>query len=181
MSRRKAFAIRKPCGRIARSDSASSELMPPTELRRLLDAAKVGLRDSAWATEIGRLHLVGKVSATQFAAAKKWEQIVSNYSVACQSPRAPITKSLDPHGGQPADPDSEAGTREVRRHERATVAYLDGLNALRLAGSAAEHAIESICIRDSAPVGLAELNALRTGLQSLASHWSARRKATAQR
>jgi len=181
MSRRKTFAIRKPCGRIARSDSASSELMPPTELRRLLDAAKVGIRDPMWATEAGRLHLTGKISALQFTAAKKWAQIIANYSIACQSPRPPTTVSFDPSGGQSADPDSEAGTREARRHERASAAYLDGRNALRLAGAAAESAIDSVCIRDQAPVGLAELNALRTGLQSLASHWSARRKATAQR
>ena len=100
MSRRKHLAIRKPSGRISGTGNLASELLPPTELRRLLDAAKVGLRDSAWATEIGRLHLVGKVSATQFAAAKKWEQIVSNYSVACRAdyqiarpPRWPANRS----------------------------------------------------------------------------------------
>ena len=175
MSRRKPMAIRNPCGRISRSDH--QELLAPTQVRRLLDAAAAGLRDALWSTMLGRIHLAGKITAAQFAAGKRWAELVSDYSTACQSPRAPQTVLFDAKGGTPADPDSEKGAREAPRHERAVARYLEGRHALRLAGPHAECVVTSVCISDHAPAVFDELNALRAGLQSLSAQWSARRKA----
>jgi hypothetical protein len=175
MSRRKHLAVRSPCGRISRS--ANPELMSPAEVHRLVSAAQAGLRDPVWSSEIGRLHLQGKITSSQFAAAKRWSALVAAYSDACCSPRPPQTMSLDAAGGTSADPDSATGIREARRHERSVESYLEGRTALRLAGSAAERVVDSVCVQDRAPAGLHELDALRTGLQSLSTWWSARRKA----
>ena len=177
MSRRKHLAIRKPGGRIYSYGSPPSELLSPTEVRRLVDGAAMGLKDSTWSSTLGRLHLTGKINASQFAAGKRWAELVSNYAEASQGPRQPRTKPLDAIGGASADPDSEKGAKEARRHERATANYREGRHALRLAGSEAERVVESVCVQDQALAGFDELGVLRTGLQSLSTWWSARRKA----
>jgi hypothetical protein len=76
----------------------------------------------------------------------------------------------------PVDCDSVMGEREARQHQRAVLDYLSGRNSLRLAGSAAERAVESVCVHDQAPAGWSELEALRCGLQALSALWTARRK-----
>ena len=113
MSRRKHLAVRSPCGRISRS--ANPELMSPAEVHRLVSAAQAGLRDPVWSSEIGRLHLQGKITSSQFAAAKRWSALVAAYSDACCSPRPPQTMSLDAAGGTSADPDSATGIRMSER------------------------------------------------------------------
>jgi hypothetical protein len=143
MSKRKPLAIRKPCGRI--STRGTVELLPPTQIRRMVDAAASGMRDALWASQLGRLHLAGKLNASQLAAGKRWTELVANYAEASQAPRPPRTKPLDNADGTSIDPDSIAGAKEARRHERATADYLDGRHALRLAGSAAERVVDSVC------------------------------------
>jgi len=175
MSRRKPLARRGSTGRIIHN--RDPELLPPTEVRRLVEAASVGLRDSIWCSMLGRIHLTGRITPSQFAAGKRWAGLVANYATACQAPRPPKTLPLDAKGGTPADPDSAAGVREARRHERVAAAYLEGRHVLRLAGHEVERVVDSVCVQDRAPAGLHELDALRTGLQSLSTWWSARRKA----
>ena len=178
MSRRKHLAARGSTGRIiSRRDP---ELLGPNEVRRLVDAAANGLRDSVWCSMLGRMHLTGKITSAQFAAGKRWTTLVADYALACQAPPPPRTRSLDASGGTPADPDSAAGVREARRHERAAAAYLEGRHVLRLAGAAAERVVDSVCVQDQAPAGLHELDALRAGLQSLAAWWFAKRRSAAR-
>ena len=176
---RKVLAPRKPCGQLKR-EPRDSRPLAPIQVRRLLDAAAEGLRDPLWGSMIGRLHLNGKISSAELATAKHWARIVANYSAACCSPRPPRTVPLDAIGGTPVDPDSATGERGVRRHERASAAWLEGRNALRLAGRDAERVVDSVCARDCALAGFGELNALRAGLQALAALWSAKRKASAR-
>ena len=103
MSRRKHLAVRKPCGRIARK--ADPELLDPLRVRRLVDASVAGLRDSLWATTLGRLHLTGKLSASEVAAGVRWASLVADYDAACQSPRPPRSAKLEPGAtGQSLDP-----------------------------------------------------------------------------
>ena len=131
-------------------------------------------------TAVGRLYLDGKLSSVEFATAKRWAELVANYSIACRSPPPPRTLSLDAIGGTPIDPDTTTGEREMRRHERASADYLAGRNALRLAGLEAERVVDHVCARDQALAGFGELSALRAGLQALAALWSAKRKACAR-
>jgi len=177
MSRRKHLALRKPCGRLR--PAKDLELLSPTETRRLLDAAAAGLRDQPWGTAVGQLYIDGRITSSQFAAAKRWAAIVADYSIACRSPPAPRALSFDTPGGSPIDPDSEKGERERLRHERATALYLEGRHALHLAGLEAERVVDHVCARDQALAGFYELSALRAGLQALSTLWSDRRKARA--
>jgi hypothetical protein len=134
MSRRKVLAHRnRASGRVI---APTDELLSPTEARRLIDQAAVGLKDATWSTMAGRLYLYGKLGASEYSAAKRWCALTSEYSTACQSPRQPQSLSLEIMGGTPADPDSDAGQREARRHERASAAFLEGRNTLRLGGAA---------------------------------------------
>jgi hypothetical protein len=179
MSRRKTFAVRNASGRIRQSPQGI-ELLSPTETRRLIDAAKSGLRDQVWGSVIGRLYANGKLTAAQFGAAKRWSALTADYSVACRSPSSPRTLSFDYIGGRPTDPDTDAGITEAKRHKRATTDYLEGRNALRLAGRGVESAIDNICVADLVPAGLDEFSALKAGLEALATLWTAKRKAGAR-
>jgi hypothetical protein len=177
MSRRKFMAHRAPCGRASRA--GLTELLPPTEIRPLFDAAMTGLRDPLFGTMLGRIHLAGKISRAEFAAGKRWAELTTEYNVSCQGPRPPQTVALDHAGGTSADPDSSTGRREVKRHARASAAYANGKHALRQAGFAAELAVEEVCINEGAPAGFEQLQALQVGLRALSEFWlsSAKRKA----
>ena len=129
---------------------------------------------------LGRLYLGSKITSSEYAAGKRWRELVANYSIACRSPSPPRTLSLDAVGGMPTDPDTATGAKEVARHERASAAYLEGRHVLRLAGPDAERVVDDVCARDCALAGFGELNALRAGLQALAALWSAKRKASAR-
>ena len=172
------LAIRKPCGRLRHDPH--SQLLSPTEARRLFDAASTGLRDPIWATMLGRLYRDGKIISSQFAAGKRWCELTANYSVACRSPSPPRSLSLYAIRDMPIDPDTATGAQEVARHERASAAYIEGRHVLRLAGRDAERVVDDVCARDCALAGFGELNALRAGLAALAALWSAKRKASAR-
>jgi hypothetical protein len=181
MSRRKPLAPRKPSGRVySYATTRDTALLSPTQVRRMVDAAGAEARDPLWATMIGRIYLAGKLSATEFAAGKRWSELVASYSIACRSPRPPTTISFDEPGGSGLDVDSPRGECEVIAHERINAAWLAGRNALRLAGRDAERVVDHVCARDCALAGFGELNALRAGLQALAALWAAKRKASAR-
>ena len=57
--------LRHPGGSIKQKPSES---MSPAEVRRLAEQASLGLRDAVWSTQLGRIHLAGKVSALEFSA-----------------------------------------------------------------------------------------------------------------
>jgi hypothetical protein len=166
MSKRKHLAARTPNGRLARR--VADTMMPPTQIKRLLDAAADGLRDGMWGSSLGRLYLTQKISAGELSAGQHWAMLVTEYSQACRSPKPPSTVQLEKLGGSSIDPDSEQGVLEVERHEKISARYLAGRNALRIAGGAAERAVTTTCELDQAPAGFEELNALRDGLRALA-------------
>ena len=174
-SRRKSLARRSPTtGRILHSKD--SELLSPTEARRLIDLASAGLRDAIWSTTAGQLYARGKIAASEYAAAKRWCELCSEYDDACQGPRAPRTASLEVTNGSSVDPDTLTGIKEAKRHERATLNYLEARDALRLSGATAERVVTSVCIAGELPAGITELNALRNGLRALSAQWHSRRK-----
>jgi hypothetical protein len=59
MTRRKVVGRRTACGQLVRS---AGELMSPTEIVRLREAAGVGLKAQIWASQVSRLHLTGKIT-----------------------------------------------------------------------------------------------------------------------
>src|SRR5258708_3705449 len=104
MSRRKPLARRGSTGRIIAPKD--NELLSPTGARRRMNMAAVGLKDCIWSTMAGHLFRRGKIAASEYAAAKRWCALTSDYSTACQSPHQP--RSISPGGvvgGTPADVD----------------------------------------------------------------------------
>ena len=176
MSRRKHLATREPNGRV----KPATSLMSPTQVRRLVDLAAAETRHQALGSMLGRIYLSGKISATEYAAGTRWRDIAVNYSISCRGPRPPRTISFDAPGGSPTDPDSESGAQEVKLHEQANRAWIEGRNALRLAAGRAEEVVDAVCVRECAPCGYAEYTALRDGLQALSILWSGKRKARAR-
>lgn len=168
MSRRKALARREPNGRIQRDPP----LPPPSEVRRLRDAALSGMRDPTWGTELGRLYLVGKITATMYAAGKRWGEMASLYSQALQSP-CPDPKAIcfDRSGGTSPDPDSHEGRREARRHERAVTSFIDAHAALKTHSAGSEIVVRSMCERNEMLPGHESLLRLTGGLSVLAGFW----------
>ena len=173
MTRRKALVSRYPNGQPRRGPP---ELMSPTESRRLMDAAKSGLKDPIWGTSLGWLHLSGKITATQFAAGKRWKELARDYSITSQSPKQPQSAKLAPDGGTPADPDSPRGLREARRHSQIIHQYLGALEILKHASLPVRRAVREVCELRQMTTGEDDLRALRAVLNVLAIWCSAGEK-----
>jgi len=162
------MAKREPNGRIQREP----QLPPPSEVRRLRDAALSGMRDPTWGTELGRLYLVGKITATMYAAGKRWGEMASQYSQALCSPSPdPKAVCFDRSGGESPDPDSYEGRREARRHQRAIASFIDAHAALQTNQPGSERLIRSMCERNEMLLGHESLLSLSRGLSELAGFW----------
>lgn len=179
MSRRKTMAQREPNGRAQREQP----LPAPAEVRRLRDAALSGMRDPLWGTEIGRLYLAGKITATMFAAGKRWAELAASYGQALQSP-APDPKaiSLEHTGRASIDPDTPEGRREARRHARAVQSFIDAHAAITASadrGRRIAGIVRDVCERGNLVVGHQNLIDLSRGLSLLAAFWGLDKSAPA--
>ena len=175
MPPRKTLARREPNGQTKRSlrESAGPS---PTEISRLRDAALAGMKDPIWGTQLGILHLSGKLTNAQLAAGKRWAELARDYSTAQQSPKPPRSAALEASAGSAADPDSAKGAREARRHSQIVHGYLGALEALKRTGEIPRLAVRDVCEFNLFPVGSFQLAALRTGLQGLAAWWAGEKK-----
>lgn len=174
MSRRKHMAKREPNGRAQRDPQHS-----PSEIKRLRDAALAGMRDPLWGTEIGRLYLSSKITATMFAAGKRWAELATQYSQALCSPSPdPRAVNLDRSGSHHVDPDSPEGRREARRHARAVASFIDAHAALKSHNTASERLVRATCERGQTIAGHADLLFLASGLDRLAAFWGLDKSAT---
>lgn len=175
---RRGLRPRTPTGALSRAGRERE--LPPTQVKRLRDAALAGLRDPEWGTELGRLYLAGTISASMYAAGKDWREKAARYIKTLD--HFPVrTLPMDGRGGSaPADPDSEAGAAQARREAGAMERFFEAHHVLLSSGRLAERAVRHLCERDQGPCGMAELIALRNGLSALADHREAqsRRKRT---
>jgi hypothetical protein len=145
--------------------------MAPTELRRLVDAAKLGLKDAQWGTQLGLLVLSGKITATQYTAGKRWSELARDYGSAIGGPRQPRSAGMELGQGETVDPDSLRGRREALRHVKAAETYQAAAAALGLMGKPARVAVVDVCEQGLAPLGVYDMAALQTGLTALVKHW----------
>jgi hypothetical protein len=130
------------------------------------------MRDPTWGTELGRLYLVGKITATMFAAGKRWGELASSYSQALCSPSPdPKAVCFDRSGGESPDPDSYEGRKEARRHERAVASFIDAHAALVTTSAASERIVRTVCERNELLLGHESLLSLVRGLDALAGFW----------
>ena len=173
MPPRKPLARREPNGKPQRHrDSGPS----PTEISRLRDAALAGMKDPIWGTQLGILHLSGKLTNSQLAAGKRWAELARDYSTAQQSPKPPRSVALEASGGSAVDPDSAKGVKEARRHSQIIHGYLAALETLTRTSALARAAVVLVCEQDAHPT-LPELVALKSGLDALTAFWNgAKRK-----
>ena len=169
-TRRKNLVTREPNGRAKRSPLP--RMLAPSEVRRLRDAAMVGLRAAEWGSSLGWLYIHKRIDDRQYAAGRLWCEIMRDYGAAIQGPRQPKTANLDPTGGTSADPDSDTGHREARRH----VIWINmgeaGSKRLKSTGEPVRRVVMAVCEQDQIPAGMAELIQLRKGLDVLAALWS---------
>jgi hypothetical protein len=170
MAKRKTMAKREPNGKPSRAlADRSTPSTSPAESRRLRDAALTGMRQAEWGTQLGRLFLAHKITSEHYQAGQRWSERAGLYRQALDCPAAdPRAMDFDKRGGEPIDPDSEQGKREVKRHIRAAASFVDTHAALLECGSRVVATVRSVCERDEAPVGHQGLLDLSTGLQRIA-------------
>lgn len=176
MARRKPKSIvpvREPNGRFLRSVEAIIDASPPNEARRLRDAACAGMAAPEWGTELGRLFLAGKIGPRLFETGKRWAGLVAAYHHATGAPPEAPNASVFAQSGKrrDADPDSEAGLRQVTRERQIIAATEEALAILSACGRGRERAVRAVCEHNIAPVGERGMTNLLIGLGFLAQHW----------
>jgi hypothetical protein len=157
---------RTPSGQLSRAGRQRE--FPPTQVKRLRDAAMAGLRDAEWGTELGRLYLEGTITAAMYAAGKDWREKAAKYVKSLA--HFPVRSLLfEGRGGSlPPDPDSPEGRKQARREADAMERFFEAHALLLTAGRMAEQVVRRLCEHDEGPCGTAELIALRAGLSALA-------------
>lgn len=165
--RKRATAIREPNGRPSRAGLQRE--FPPAQVKRLRDAALAGLRDPEWGTELGRLYLVGSITAAMYAAGKWWREMAARYMDAIGAFPVRSAGLEVGRGGTPADPDTPEGQRQARRDANAAESFRRTHHVLMTAGPLAEAVVRRVCDYDEGPCGMAELISLRNGLSALAT------------
>src|ERR1019366_6884657 len=175
MSRNKKSAIipvREPNGRLQRSTVEAIDAVSPTEIRRMREAAVLGLRDGEWGTELGRLYLLGDVDGPQYGAGKRWQKLVAGYHQAIGAKPHPKSMSFERRDGSlEPDPESEKGKRQTAI-DRALVADMREAHAVLIgAGMLAERAVRAVCEENDASVGIFGINNLCRGLAWLSLYW----------
>jgi hypothetical protein len=166
MANKRKIKARTPSGQLSRAGRQRE--FPPTQVKRLRDAAMAGLRDPEWGTELGRLYLEGTITASMYAAGKDWREKAARYVKSLG--HFPVRSILvDQRGGSlPPDPDTQAGQKQARREADAMERFFEAHYVLLSAGKMAEAVVRRLCEQDEGPCGMAELIALRNGLSALA-------------
>ncbi len=157
---------RTPSGQLSRAGRERE--FPPTQVKRLRDAAMAGLRDPEWGTELGRLYLEGTITASMYAAGKDWREKAAKYvkSLGHFPVRTILPESH--RGSLPPDPDTAEGQKQARREADAMERFFEAHHVLISAGKLAEATVRALCEHNEGPCGMAELIALRNGLSALA-------------
>lgn len=144
----------------------------PTSAKRLRDAAVARMADPEWGSEAGRLFLAGKITATQYQAAKRWWSCREAYLVAIGSPMpyplAPGGGSA--HAGEDPPVDTKEGQRLLEKRHRAMDQYDDAVAALGT-GVDLLAAFRLTMEHEQAPIGAVGLSNLAWCLDRLARHW----------
>ena len=164
-TRRKTTVPREPNGRQQRERE-----FPPTQVKRLRDAAMSGLRNEEWGTELGRLYLETRITAEMYAAGKRWSETAAWYHQAIGAKPLRGAQVEVGVGSQPADPDSSEGQKQVVREAERAERFFEA-HAVLLGVPGAERTVRALCEQDEGPCGFAELLATRNGLFALADYW----------
>lgn len=162
------FIVREPTGRRHRGEM-KLEACSPGEAKRLRDAALNGMREKEWGTELGRLFLTGRVTASQFSVGGWFTELSANCRRAIDAPKDCSDRSafVEKDGGHPPDPYSDKGLIQATKDREAVKTFMEAHAALIGAGMLAERAVRLVCEDNQMIVGHAQLLHLCTGLDWL--------------
>lgn len=163
--KRKNVTAREPNGQPQRTRS-----MAPSNAKRIRDEAVRKSHQSEYGSELGRLWLDDKITASMYEAGKKWLVVAVANSIALQSPSANPRSLGIGSGGEshPVDPDSPQGEREAKYHRKAVLTYQSAISSIP---NSSHRTIETVVERGLALCGHQELLDFRCGLLILANHW----------
>lgn len=166
------FLMREPNGRLSRSHSEPSlENCSPTQVKRLRDAALAEMQDPEWGTELGRLFLSGRITASQFSAGKWFAMLSDSCRAAIDAPSMPHKAGfVKGSGGHAPDPDSDAGRVQVARDREAVEKFMQAHAALIGAGMLAERAVRMVCEDGKTIENHSQLLGLQNGLEWLCEY-----------
>ena len=165
----RAAAEREPNGRLSRATKVEIDARSPAEVKRLRDAAILGMRDPLWGTELGRLFLRNRITPQQFEAGKRWRSLVECWRRLQGGPSphekgglAPLHTETRGRGMDNAnDPATIKRTRELD-HELGAA-----LDVLQAGGARQAHlcssTVRDCCELDRPIIGLAEIAWLQDG------------------
>lgn len=161
-------------GRLQRA--AAEHECSPTEVKRLRDAAVIGLRDEQWGTVLGRLFLEAKIDAVQFAAGKWWAMMAQFAGRSILEPDFPSKTGFIPRvGGKAPDPDSERGQEDAKAERDAAELWRHAHSWLITAGILAEQMVRRLCEDDKNPESYNQLMQAKLGLDRVAAFREANR------
>jgi hypothetical protein len=167
---------REPNGRRSRAAEYAIDTTSPTAARRLRDAALRGMAAPEWGTELGRLFLVGELTAPEYVAGKRWATTVKRYHEAIDAGVVALVGGVHASAGSEPDPDSAEGRRRLKRARQAVAEMHAALTVLERVGKAALAAVRHVTEQNRADLGWSGLIALRNGLAALVAHWGLRHR-----
>lgn len=170
VGRKRVVVVRTAGGRA--TEAGREREFPPTQVKRLRDAAMAGLRDPEWGTELGRLYLDNAITAVMYAAGKRWREWAADHHRAIGAAAVHSTSPEPGRGAQQPDPDTTEGQRIARKEAKARENYLKAHDALVACGAGVRIAVRRVCEDDMMVQGHGEFLLVRIGLMALATHWN---------
>jgi hypothetical protein len=165
--------IREGTGRPSRAVADATKACTPAQVRRLRDAALMGMQDEEWGWEIGRLFLQGKIAADEFEAGKRWRRLLTAWRNASGMPK-PDPKALqvppEPRTIQ-ADPDTDQGRADAEREQELSDRLREAHAVLCSFGIMVENEVRRTVENDEAPIGHEGLERVVKGLSAMSSYW----------
>lgn len=174
VGRKRKPGAREPNGRPDRKEQ--EQRYSPAAVKRMSDTAMAAAHDPRLGTVLGRLLLLGEISARQAGAGWQWAEIAHEYYSAIGATplqAKPVSYERGAKGSAP-DLESAAGAQMTERDKRIIKRFDRAFCALHSEGHAAATACRRLCEgRGIDPDSYEErLSALR-GLDALAAHFAA--------
>ena len=147
--------------------------LSPTQAKRLMMASFARMADSEWATVPGMYFLGGKISSSQYEAARRFSNLIDAYVRCMYGPRRPYTSSGEKGSvGAPVDVETDAGMAEANRHIGIMQRYNDAHVTLTSTGYMVESCVVSFCEGiGQTPLGHEGLIRTKRGLDALVGLW----------
>lgn len=167
--RKRKVGDRFPAGQIRPEEQSAS----PASIRRLRDAALMGMADPAWGSVAGLFYLSKKIDEVEYQTAKRFGDLHSQYIGVIGGPKQPKTSTGQiMSSSADVDVDSAAGDEQAKRHIAIMTKYNDAHTALLVISSAAEADLIRFCaMPGEAPVGHEGVIRVKNGLKALAELW----------